>query len=517
MRTISVIDIGTNSIRLAVVRIDPNHDYRNLSIHKEVIRLGEGEFAHNRITAPAMERGLLVLRKFADIARRFDSQEIVVAATAAVREAQNRTEFVERAKRESGVDVRIVPGVEEARLIYLGVASGIDMAGGTGLFVDIGGGTTEVIIGDKREHMMLDSLKLGAIRLTDMFMRNEIGAISDKRYKKIVDYARGAASNAIRKIRDIGFGSVYGSSGTIMNLAEITARRLNPDLTSIRNYDLKYGDLAETITSLRAMPLEQRRNLPGINPDRADIIICGAAILDAIMSAACADSIIISDRGLRDGLVIDHLFAEEAIKEKYHSISVRERSILQFGNACRFDSHHAANVSDLADSLYMQLGNLGILKHDDLERELLRYASLIHDIGTFVSYSDHHRHSYYLIRNWSILGFTDGEIELIATAALCHRKLSPAKTRIGKSYPQGRGTADRLSSMLRIADALDRSQTGLIRGIICRLDGSRKRLILEVYASEDCPLEMWALEIKKRLFERVFGLDVSIKRVIGSA
>ncbi|MHB1457585.1 MAG: Ppx/GppA phosphatase family protein [Armatimonadota bacterium] len=516
MRTISVIDIGTNSIRLAVVRIDPNHDYRNLSIHKEVIRLGEGEFAHNRITAPAMDRGLLVLKKFADIARRYNSQEIVVAATAAVREAQNRTEFVERAKQEADVDVKIIPGVEEARLIYLGIASGIDMTGGTGLFIDIGGGTTEVIVGDQRNHLMLDSLKLGAIRLTDIFMKNDSGSVTDKRYKKIIDYARGVASNAVRKIRDIGFDAAYGSSGTIINLAEITAKRLNPDITSIRNYNLRYSDLIETITIMREMSLEQRRNLPGINPDRADIIICGGAIIDAIMSSVRADSITISDRALRDGLVIDHLFAEEAIKEKYHSISVRERSILQFGNACRFDERHAINVSNLAESLYKQLGELGVLKHKDSEQELLRYASLIHDIGTFISYGDHHRHSYYLIRNWNILGFTDEEIEMIATAALCHRKLTPSKTHLAKLNPQAKKTADILSSILRISDALDRSQTGIVKEIICRLDGSRKRLVLEVYASEDCPLEMWALESKKLLFERVFGLDVSIKRVISS-
>lgn len=517
MRTISVIDIGTNSIRLAVVRIDPNHDYRNLSIHKEVVRLGEGEFAHNKITPPAMERGLLVLKKFADIARRYNSREIVVAATAAVREAQNRTEFVERAKLEAGVDVRIVPGIEEARLIYLGVASGIDMSGGTGLFIDIGGGTTEVIIGDQRDHMMLDSLKLGAIRLTDIFLKNDAGVVTDKQYRKILDYAKGIASNAIRKINETGFNAVYGSSGTIINLAEITTRRLNPDITSIRNYNMKYSDLIDTISILRDMPLEQRRNIPGINPDRADIIVCGAAIIDAILSSVCADSITISDRALRDGLVIDHLFAEEAIKEKYHSISPRERSIRQFASACRYDEQHASNVSILSESIYKQLGALGILRHNDVEQELLIYASIIHDIGTFISYGDHHRHSYYLIRNWSLLGFTDEEIELIATTALCHRKLTPAKTRLARLDPRAKKTADILASILRIADALDRSQTGLVKEIICRLDGSNKRLIIEVYASEDCPLEMWALESKKILFERVFGLDVSIKRVVISA
>jgi len=502
-------------MREAVVRIDDNHDWHILSLDKEAIRLGEGEFAHNRITKPAMDRGMLLLSRFADIARRYDSSEIVAVATAAVREALNRAEFVARAKEEAGVDVRIVSGMEEARLIYLGVVSGIELGSQRALFIDIGGGTTEVIVGDGRDYVMLESLKLGAIRLADIFRADIVKPINKKRQGKMMDYARGVAIHAIKKVREVGFDTAYGSSGTIMNLAEITARRVEGGVTSIRNYFLKYEDLVQTISILCGMSLEERRNIPGINPERADIIVSGAVILDAILSGVKAPGIKISDRALREGLIIDTLFQEDKVKQKYLDSSARDRSIYQLGRICRFEENHALKVSELACSIYRQLGDLGLHSYGVAEEELLRHAAMAHDIGTFISYPDHHKHSYYLLRNWNLLGFDDEEVETIATVALCHRKLHPQKIRPQKLSAASCKLVEVLDSALRIADALDRSQMGLVRDVVCRVESGKKRLILEVHSSEDCPLELWALELKKRLFEQTFRVSLVAKPVIG--
>lgn len=503
-------------MREAIVRIDANHDWQVLASVREAVRLGEGEFTHSKITRPAMERGLLVLKKFADIARRYDVSEIDVVATAALREALNRSEFVDRALEEAGVDVRVVPGVEEARLIYLGVSSSVELSGQRGLFIDIGGGTTEVIVGDNKDYQLLDSLKLGAIRLADIHQRSVNGPINKKQYRKLVEYAQGIATHAVRKIRDIGFDVVYGSSGTITNLAEITARRVDPSITSIRNYYMKYTDLAETISILCSLSLEQRRSVPGINPDRADIIVSGAAILDAILTDVRADGIRISDRALREGMVIDHLFQEDLVREKYQNTSVRERSILQLAKQCHFEEAHGRKVSDLACSIFSQLSSLKLHSYGEAEEELLRYASLAHDLGTFLSYTDHHKHSYYLLRNWNLLGFDDEEIEIIASTALCHRKMSPRKLDTRKLTVASRNLVEVLSSIVRVADALDRTQMGLVREVICRYKPSDKKIVMEIYASEDCPLEMWALESKKTLFEKTFGAGLMIKRIVTS-
>jgi exopolyphosphatase/guanosine-5'-triphosphate,3'-diphosphate pyrophosphatase len=514
LKIIGVIDIGTNSIRLGVVRIETNHEYTMLASDKEVVRLGEGEFGHNKITKPAMDRGLLVLGKFVDIARSYGASEIIAAATAAVREALNRAEFVNRARDEAGVDISVVSGVEEARLIYLGVVSGLNLNSSRALFVDIGGGTTELAVGDAKDYSLLESLKLGAVRLADMFLAGQTKSVSDKQYQKMIEYAQGVAIHATRKVREQTFDLAIGSSGTIMNLAEITARRVDGSVTTIRNYNLKYDDLAETIALLCRLDLDQRRNVPGINPDRADIIISGAAVLDTVMRETGATSIRISDRALRDGLIIDHLFQEDTAREAYLGTPARQRSILQLGRSCRFEEGHALKVSDLACSIFRQTGALGLHSYGKEGEELLRYAALAHDIGTFISYGEHQKHSYYLIRNWNLLGFDDEDIEIIATAAMCHRKQQPQKLRPQRlSEPSVRLTQV-LASIIRLADALDRSQMGLVSEIICRSGARDKRLTLEIYASQDCPLEMWALESKKVLFEKTFGCSVSVKRIV---
>jgi exopolyphosphatase/guanosine-5'-triphosphate,3'-diphosphate pyrophosphatase len=513
VKVVAVIDIGTNSIRLGVHQINAGQEQTRLVAHKEVVRLGQGEFAHNRISRDAMDRGLSVVCNFADIARYYGADEIIAVATAAVREARNRREFVDRAKLDCGVDIRVVSGMEEARLIYLGVVSGVELGQSRALIVDIGGGTAELAIGDAMDYRYLESVKLGAIRLADMFLRGESGPISKKRYRVLLDYVRGAAGTVFRKVRDHGFDVAYGSSGTIMNLAEVTARRLGNDITSIRNYRLSYSDLAETISMLCGLSLAERRNVPGINPERADIIISGAAVLDTIMRDTGAESITVSDRALRDGVLVDFLFQEQSAKQEYLQTSPRLRSVLELCKSCQFDEAHALKTAELADSIFVQLRDLGLHAYGKAETELLHYACLAHDVGTFVSASDHHKHSYYIIRNWNLLGFSDEEIEILATTAMCHRKAGPRKTspRLGSAVLR---RVEVMASVLRVADALDRTQLGVVQSVECEYEPSKSKLTLQVKASVDCPLEMGWLETKKQLFEEVLGVDVEARLAI---
>ncbi len=513
MRTIGAMDIGTNSIRMLVVRIEEGHDCSVLSTYKEVVRLGEGEFTHNKLTRPAMERGLLVVRKFADIARRWGAEKIIAVATSAVREAQNRGEFEERALSECGVDVRVVSGVEEARLIYLGVVSGVDIGSSRGMFIDIGGGTTELIIGDHRDYQFLDSLKLGAIRLANIFLAGETGPVSKRKYRQMLDYSRGVSNLAVRKVNEIGFDQAYGSSGTIMNLAEITAKRKGASVSSMRNFNLKYDDLAETIQILCGLSVEERRNVPGINPERADIIISGAAVLDSILTSVGAPSITVSGRALREGIVVDYLFEEEHVREEFLQISARERSIMQLARTCHFEEGHAVRVRDLAVSLFRQLRDMGLHAYGDVEEDLLRHACITHDIGSFVSHTNHNKHSYYLLRNWDLLGFDDEEIEIIATTALCHRKLTPKQVRGKKLDASALRLVEVLTSVLQVADSLDISQLDLVNDVAVR-DHRDGRIILEIFARGACELEMWALERKKRLFEQTFGVKLDVRVIV---
>ncbi len=512
-RTLGAIDIGTNSIRLVVARLEPGVGFTVVAQQKEVVRLGEGEFAHNRITGPAMERGLVVLRRFVDMARGFGAEDVFAVATAAVREAANRDEFVERASTECGIDVRVVSGAEEARLIYLGIVSGVDLGFQRGLFIDIGGGTTELIIGDSTQYQELESLKLGAVRVSERFHVGGSGPVDRKKYAKMREYVRGVANYAAKKFKEHGFDLAYGSSGTIINLAEITAKRVDPSLASIRNYPLKYTDLQDTISVLCGLGLEARRNVPGINPERADIIVAGAAILDEIMSSFGAETIRISDRALRDGIVIDHQLQEENARREYHTTSPRERTILRLGRACTFEETHSFKVAELAKALFKDTAELGLHSYGPAEMELLEYAALVHDVGIFISMSNHHRHSYYLIRNWQLLGFDDDEIEIIAATALCHRRLSPKKVSLSLLNPAQRKLVGFLAALVRVADALDRSQLGLVSDVVLRWKKPQSKLVIEIHAGQECPLEMWAFEVKKRLFESTFGVNLTAQLV----
>ena len=304
--SVAFMDFGTNSVRLLVVRFEPKDAYTVLHRLKKAVRLGEGEFSERQLNAAAMQRAVAAARHFAEVARAAAAKEIVAVATAATREALNRDVFLEMVRRETGLDVCVISGREEARLIYLGVTSGIDLGDQQALSIDIGGGSTETSIGTRQEALYLNSLKLGAIRLSDQFLRGETGPIGRSLYDRIKAHVRHEASRTVRELGDFNIDAAIGSSGTIKALADVCVRAATG--RSRRNKDvLKYEDLVEGVKMLCSLSLEKRRDLKGLNPARADIIIGGAAIVDALMEDLGIRELQVSDRGLRDGLLTDYL------------------------------------------------------------------------------------------------------------------------------------------------------------------------------------------------------------------
>lgn len=515
MNLIAAIDIGTNSIRLEVVRVEEDHSLTTLTQQKESVRLGEGEFDTGRMTAEAIERGALVCARFADVARGFGATEITAFATSAVREAENRQEFIDRVWDQAAVEVRVISGPEEARLIYLGVSTGADLGDRRALFIDIGGGSTELILGDQRSHFLLDSLKLGSIRISNKFLAKETGPVSPEQFAKIKDHARSVAGHALRQFYSYGFEAVYGSAGTITNLVEVTARRLGDAPASLRNYTARVSDVRESIDYLCKLSLEDRRRVPGLDADRADIIIGGAAVFLAILDGVRAEKVTVSDRGLRHGILLDRLMRESEARAIYESTPVRLRSILQLARACNFDETHAEHISFLSLRLFDEMRRLGCHPYGAAERELLHYAALTHDIGCFLSHSNHQRHAYYLVRNSDLLGFTDTELGIIANAALYHRKSLPRKRHETlRTLPRpSKQLVYVLASILRITEGLDRSHLALVRDL--RLERRRKpeRFVLTLVSDAECQLEQWGVATGRDLFERLFSstLDVEVE------
>jgi len=531
MRTFAAMDIGTNSVRLAVVEVKPNQTWTTLASQKQVVRLGEGEFDQvpadskkgkdegegggHSLTEAAIARGALVCARFAEVARGFGAEEIVALATAAVREADNGHEFVKRVRDLADLDVRIISGQEEARLIYLGVVSGVDLPDKKrALFMDIGGGSTELIVGDSQSYAFLDSLKMGAIRLTAEGVPDPSKPVSAAAWDDLQQRVRSLLAPAARAIGAVGFSVMYGSSGTAQNLAEIiTNAAVTPNPTSLRNYELSLADVQATTKRLCAMTLEQRRRVPGINPERADIIIGGAAILQTVMETVGATAIRISDRGLREGIIVDRLRRIPAVEgTDIRPESARRRSIGQLMAATGVDAAHSAHIVHLSLSLFDQWKMLGL--HDyGSARELLEYAALLHDAGFFVSHTDHQQHSYYLIRHSELLGFNDREIEIMASLALYHRKATPRRKHA--NYARLDAKAQRairvLSCALRLAEALDRSHLMLVQDILCEKLAQPDRVRMTLLATADAQLEVWAAEGQAPAFEKTFGLPLEVQ------
>lgn len=515
-RIVAFMDIGTNSIRLLLVRFNRNLSYSILSQQKEVVRLGEDEFADRHLRPEAMRRAALVCRTFTDMARAYGTDEIVAVATSATREARNQGEFLRMLRREAGLDVRTISGREEARLIYLGVSSGVHIEARSTLFIDIGGGSTELIVGDQSQHHFLDSLQLGAIRLSSMFfMPGESAPVPDDRYALIRRYIQSSSVRSIKAIAELQPELAIGSSGTIETLADIAYRTLH---RRARQPDdqLTRADLAAVSARLRGASLSERAQLPGMSADRADIIVAGAAILETLMDECGLTELRVSDRGLREGLIIDHLSRRHPAILEGHT--VRERSVLQLGRRCNFDEAHARQVTRLALELFDSAGEGGLHGYGPAERDLLEHAAMLHDIGAFLTYQNHHLHSAYLVRNADLLGFDQLEVAAIASIARYHRKGLPRRNHVdyGALPKPVRRVIRRTSALLRLAENLDRGRTGAVLGT--RLEpGDGKRVDLVVRCGADCPLELWGVHRSATAFRRAFGRHLEVRTEASSA
>ncbi len=510
----AAIDIGTNSIRLAVVKNEGGQGLVTLAQHREAVRLGEGEFETGELTPEAIRRGVLVVAKFVEVARGFGADEIVAFATSAVREAENREEFIQRVRDEAGIEVRVISGVEEARLIWEGVSSGMDLGDKKAILIDIGGGSTEVIIGNAQEHLMLDSLKLGCIRLSNQFFPSP-DPVSWEDFQKVQRYVVGVASSILRRVENLGFDLALGSAGTINTLGAICAKRqIEAGFPPAgRQLFFTLDELSEAVQMLCRLPQEKRREVPGMDPNRTDIILGGAVVILTLMELFGIHKLTVSDRGLRNGILLDHLLKEDGAREEYAKTSVRRRSILQLARACRFEEEHALHTAHLCFRLYDELHRIGEHLYGSRAKELLEYAALTHDIGTFLSHSNHQKHAYYLIRNSDLLGFNDSEIDIIANTALYHRKGIPKKKHLNL---ENLNRADRrlvtvLAAILRIAEGMDRGHLGSVKDLRLEKQESPPRFELTLLSDADCTLEVWGVMNNRDLFEFAFEAPLTVR------
>ena len=469
-RIIGIIDLGSNSVRLLIVRLFPDGSSTVLNQVKHMVRLGEGGFTHSRLSEESMTRTIAVLRGLAEMCAVYHVSETIAIATAAVREATNGQDFIRRVYDKTGLSFTIVSGLEEARLIYLGVSSGLPHSDRLRLFIDIGGGSTELIVGDSQRHQNLDSLKVGCVRLTDLFFgdgRQPVSSYSDAALQR---YIRNEALHSFQRLAAFDIAEAVASSGTAQNLAEIAAALEDADaaregrLSRAARQTLTYRSLRRVVDELCRRTADERKLLPGINPNRADVLVAGAAILQTVMEEQGFESVLVSNRNLQNGILVDYL-------RRAFPDSVRPM--------------------------------LPTREADAVSRELLYYAALLHDIGIFISFSKHNAHSHYLIRNTELLGFTEREIEIMAAVAYFHRKRPSRKYPLFLELESGiREEVRLLSTFLTFAERMDKSHCQLVREVW--FERGEEGLELHLRSIEDCPIERGEVERSRKLLKKLF-------------
>jgi exopolyphosphatase/guanosine-5'-triphosphate,3'-diphosphate pyrophosphatase len=518
---LAAIDVGTNSIHMAVVKIQPDlPSFTILTREKATVRLGDRDKKTGRLTPEAMQRAIDALRRCQDIAKSLPADSVIAVATSAVREAPNGRDFLEEVESELGLIVDLISGQEEARRIYLGVLSGMEFGGQPHVTIDIGGGSTELILGDGHEPRTLSSTKIGAVRLTSEMISTD--PISNSEFSYLQAYVRGMLERSVDELRaHLQPGEkpqMVGTSGTIETLATIHAReKLGIVPTPLNGYQFSLRDLREMTNRLRKLNNAERAAIPGMSDRRSEIILAGAVILQEAMTLLDLESITICERALREGVVVDWMQTHGLIEDRLrYQSSVRERSILKIAQKYQVDLEHSEQVAKFAVDLFDQ--TQGVLHEwDEAERQLLWAAAILHNCGHFVSHSAHHKHSYYLIRHGELLGYNEVEVETIANLARYHRRSSPKKKH--ESYrnitsKKHRRVVEQLSPLLRLAVALDRRQIGAIEQVRCECQPASPQVQLCLKAAnpeDDCALELWSLDQKKSSFEAAFGVKLAIR------
>jgi exopolyphosphatase/guanosine-5'-triphosphate,3'-diphosphate pyrophosphatase len=512
-KILAAIDIGTNSFHLVVAKVNEKGIIKILTRDKEVVRLGKSSSDMKYLSENAMKRGISTLKRFKLICESFNA-DIRAVATSATREAINKDDFINSVYSATGIKIEVVSGFEEARLIYLGILQALSVFNEKILLMDIGGGSTEFLIGEKGNVVYANSIKIGAVRLTEKYF-------PDGKFKKnSIDEARMFVKSIINPIireikeRELDYTNVIGTSGTITNIGMIINAEGNNNFDELFNYNnftFNKESLNKTVKRItKCENISDIKEINGLDQDRIDIITSGAIILEQIFSELNLEDITLSNFSLREGILFDTIDKEHNTLLKEDLGDIRYRSIISLAENCRFDKPHSEQVLKLSLRIFEQIAEeFGLTEKDE---EYLEAAAILHDIGHNLSHSQHHRHSYYLIRNCELLGFNDEDIEIIANIARYHRKSHPKikHENFNKLSQKNQERVKKLSAILRIADGLDRGHNTIVEDIEITRTNNTLNFTILTKDNINPELEIWGANMRKELFEEVFGKKVIV-------
>lgn len=502
---LAAVDIGTNSIRLVVAEIQPDGTYRVLDEDREMTRLGGGLYSTGRLADGPIEASLQTLGRMKAIAEGFAVQEFRAIATSAVREAANGRDFVREAWRRWRLRVEVVSAEEEAKLVFKSVARHYDLDDRLTAIADIGGGSAEIILAAGGVIEQLHSLPLGAVRLTERYVKSD--PLKTRHWKALRNVIDQEIEHAVGT-PPFAAEVMIGSGGTFTNLADMAQAERDGRITQVREFSLSRAEVVRLLDRLRETPLELRRLIPGLNPKRADIIIAGAAVVARLTKHLGTMRVLVNDRGIRDGVLLSMMEdLPTPVSPPRPTPANRLDSARRFARQCRSNERHCEHVAGLAGQLFDALRDAFALPAPG--RDLLQAAALLHDIGYLINHEKHHKHAYHLIMHGDLRGFSAREIELIANVARYHRRAFPRrKHRNFARLDRGeRRLVRRLSGILRVADGLDRTHGQTVSGVRCRVGDGWVRVL--VTASRDPDIELEDARRKSDLFARAFRSEVT--------
>jgi exopolyphosphatase/guanosine-5'-triphosphate,3'-diphosphate pyrophosphatase len=501
MSVISAIDVGSNAIRMAIASVENKKSPQTLYYCREAIRIGKDVFATGMISPETNQRLIDAFKKFRSIIDQHHVNRIRALGTSAIRESRNRLDIINEINVASGIKLTPIGGDEEARLISRAVDSKINLKNKNAILVDLGGGSAEIIVFEDGRVSTTESFRMGSVRLLQMF--NNKNRDTDSFISLVHDYLEPTRRFIKNKIGKREFDLCIGTGGNIEVLGELRTSLLGKGSNEV----LYSKELKQILAELKSMSYEDRIIKMKLKPDRADVILPAAVVLDFLLEQFGHSKLMIPRVSIKDGILIE--LAEE-IEDPDH-IHLRDQilqSALVIGRKYKFDEKHAETVTIFAEQLFDITKDIHGL--DDNDRLILSVTAWLHDIGQFINITDHHKHSLYIINASPIIGLTQMQKMIVANVARYHNKSFP-KLRHENYFSLSEDDRERvkkLSAILRLADAIDFEHAG--RVVKMSASVNKDCLVIELKGLKDISLTKWAVRKHAELFQNVFHMDVEV-------
>ncbi len=508
MQRVGIIDLGSNSARLVIVRINNNTSHHLIYTQKTSLRLGQKINDNKEITEDAIKETIEAVKKFSHMCKLFQTTKIFAVATAAIRSAKNGPEIIKRINAACDVNIKIISGENEAYYGYLGVINTIDEK--DAILFDLGGGSLEIVLIKDRKPKHLLSIETGATNMTGKF--NTQNQMSSKTFRELTTYVDQKLKKSLPWLKNSNL-PIIGIGGTARTIAKIYQRRINYSYSKIHNFRMTSLEFDEVFNLLRTSTLEQRKKISGLNSDRADIILAGITIINTLMHNASSKELIISGCGLREGLFYDYFLSSLGKQPTIKNIlkySVKNLLSFTIGN-----NEHSKKVTDMASKMFNAWRD--IHKLSDTELKILYISSTLHDIGISINYYAHHRHSAYLIENAPLMGLTHREQIMSALVASWHNGIALKNIKNKQLYrdflnDKDFAAAKKLSIILAMAENLDFTETSIVQDIIPTvLPNGKAELAIKI--NDDLDIELGELKNNLNWFKKEFQTELIITKL----